>query len=240
MSSSPRLTAGIAALAIVVVGCVQSNQGPPASPTQSIAMESPSPTSTPPRNRSFRPASKPARRHQLQCHRSPRLRRRPPWFLDQTPIFSSIVPSTSLGAVGQTQSYSASTGNNEFLVSVTMGSGDCQSGCINQHTWNYSVSYDGKVTLVSEQGEPSRARSISAPPIQRRSTFSSSRGQSALSSETRPIQTARRDRLANVPVVLRDPAGNEVASGTRRRRPELPRSPSQAAPTTSSQGRSEA
>jgi len=130
------------------------------------------------------------------------------------PLFSSMTPPTGFAGVGRTTSYTATTGDNEFLVSVTMGSGDCQSGCINQHTWNYSVSYDGKVALVNEQGpefegtvdhgtaDPATVHVllIAGPvcPVERNPPDPSC--------SPRPV--------ANVPVVLRDAAGNQVANGT--------------------------
>ena len=39
-----------------------------------------------------------------------------------------------------------------FIVTVRIGWGDCQAGCIDEHTWVYAVSPDGSVTLQSEGG----------------------------------------------------------------------------------------
>ena len=44
------------------------------------------------------------------------------------------------------------SGVGAFIVSVTVGWGDCQSGCIDKHTWQYAVAPDGTVTLQSEAG----------------------------------------------------------------------------------------
>jgi hypothetical protein len=41
-----------------------------------------------------------------------------------------------------------------FDVTFEVGWGDCPAGCIDRHRWNYSVSRDGAVTLVSESGSP--------------------------------------------------------------------------------------
>jgi hypothetical protein len=135
-------------------------------------------------------------------------------FASNPPLFGSIAPSSSLGAVGQSASYSASTGNNEFLVSVTMGSGDCQSGCINQHTWNYSVSYDGTVSLVSEQGDAFEGSVDlgTADPATVHVVLVA--GPVCPVERNPPDPNCAPRPVANVPVVLRDPAGNEVASGT--------------------------
>jgi hypothetical protein len=41
-----------------------------------------------------------------------------------------------------------------FDVVFEVGSGDCQSGCIDRHRWTYHVTRDGAVTLISESGPP--------------------------------------------------------------------------------------
>lgn len=50
-----------------------------------------------------------------------------------------VVPASGVGA---------------FLVSVRVGWGDCQAGCISEHTWRYAVLPDGTVNLQAEAGEP--------------------------------------------------------------------------------------
>lgn len=39
-----------------------------------------------------------------------------------------------------------------YTIEVTVGWGDCPSGCIERHVWTYEVGGDGTVTLVSEEG----------------------------------------------------------------------------------------
>jgi hypothetical protein len=41
-----------------------------------------------------------------------------------------------------------------FTVTFEVGWGDCQSGCIDRHSWTYAVSRDGAVTLIEESGSP--------------------------------------------------------------------------------------
>ncbi len=41
-----------------------------------------------------------------------------------------------------------------WMVTYRIGWGDCQAGCINEHTWTYRVDADGTVTLLSESGSP--------------------------------------------------------------------------------------
>jgi hypothetical protein len=40
-----------------------------------------------------------------------------------------------------------------FVVTVTVGWGDCQAGCISRHEWLYAVQPDGLVVLQSEGGD---------------------------------------------------------------------------------------
>jgi hypothetical protein len=68
-------------------------------------------------------------------------------------LFAQILPSSG-SALGQSSSYTASDTGSDYTVDVTLGSGDCEAGCIHSHTWSYSVAYDGNITLISEQGDP--------------------------------------------------------------------------------------
>jgi hypothetical protein len=44
--------------------------------------------------------------------------------------------------------------NGGYSIAITLGSGDCPAGCINQHTWRFTVSADGSVTATGESGDP--------------------------------------------------------------------------------------
>jgi hypothetical protein len=55
--------------------------------------------------------------------------------------------------VGATTWYEASLTLDGFSVAVTLGSGDCEAGCIDKHTWTYHVDYDGTVTLTGDTGD---------------------------------------------------------------------------------------
>jgi hypothetical protein len=67
------------------------------------------------------------------------------------PLFSSI-EALRPHAVGQSSWYEAFESGDGFNVTVNIGSGDCEAGCINKHSWIYSVSRSGKIALVDEQG----------------------------------------------------------------------------------------
>ena len=69
------------------------------------------------------------------------------------PRWAAMVPLRS-DLIGASLWYEATAGTDGgFNVDITAGSGDCMAGCINQHTWHYSVNADGDVTLVSEDGD---------------------------------------------------------------------------------------
>ena len=58
-------------------------------------------------------------------------------------------------AIGQASWYQVApaSGVGAFVVTVRVGWGDCQAGCIDEHRWNYAVQPDGTVTVVSQEGD---------------------------------------------------------------------------------------
>jgi hypothetical protein len=73
--------------------------------------------------------------------------------LAQDPRFASIVPLDP-NLIGQSAWYEVGPAVVGWRVTVTMGWGDCQAGCISRHVWVYDVDADGTVTLVDERGDP--------------------------------------------------------------------------------------
>ena len=69
------------------------------------------------------------------------------------PRFAGIRPRDP-DMIGQSSWYEVApaSGVGAFIVSVRVGWGDCQAGCIDEHTWVYAVAPDGTVTLQSEGG----------------------------------------------------------------------------------------
>jgi hypothetical protein len=70
------------------------------------------------------------------------------------PRFEGIMPRDA-DMVGQSSWYEVApaSGVGAFLVAITVGWGDCPSGCIDEHTWVYAVLPDGSVTLQRESGD---------------------------------------------------------------------------------------
>ena len=56
--------------------------------------------------------------------------------------------------IGQSSWYEIkpASGVGAFLVTIYVGWGDCQAGCIDHHTWTFSVAPDGSATLLNESG----------------------------------------------------------------------------------------
>ncbi len=54
--------------------------------------------------------------------------------------------------IGQSAWYEATPAGDDFRVEVYVGWGDCIAGCIEHHSWVYTVARDGTVTLVEEAG----------------------------------------------------------------------------------------
>lgn len=71
------------------------------------------------------------------------------------PRLAGIQPFDS-GLVGQASWYTVqpASGVGVFVVTVRVGWGDCESGCIDEHGWVYAIGPDGSVSGVSESGPP--------------------------------------------------------------------------------------
>ena len=69
------------------------------------------------------------------------------------PRFANIGPMDP-ELIGQSAWYEVTpaSGVGAFIVSVTVGWGDCPAGCIDRHTWTYAVAPDGTVALQNESG----------------------------------------------------------------------------------------
>ncbi len=73
--------------------------------------------------------------------------------LAQDPAFAGLGPRDP-DLIGQSAWYEVAPGSGGWQVTITKGSGDCEAGCINRHTWTYHVDASGTVTLLGEGGDP--------------------------------------------------------------------------------------
>jgi hypothetical protein len=80
------------------------------------------------------------------------------------PRLTGILPRDP-DMIGQSSWYEVApaSGVGAFIVSVRVGWGDCQAGCIDEHTWVYSVTPDGVVTLQSGGGAEVPAAAYPSP-----------------------------------------------------------------------------
>ena len=69
------------------------------------------------------------------------------------PRLTGIAPHNP-DAIGQSAWYEVApaSGVGAFVVTVRIGWGDCEAGCIDEHVWHKAVAPDGAVSLVSETG----------------------------------------------------------------------------------------
>lgn len=81
--------------------------------------------------------------------------------LAQDPRFSGI-GARDPRMVGQGSWYEVTRAGAGWRVTVQVGWGDCPAGCINRHTWEYVVGFDGAVSKIGETGDQLAA--ASGPP----------------------------------------------------------------------------
>lgn len=119
------------------------------------------------------------------------------------------------GLIGQSSWYTVESGSGvgAFEVTVRVGWGDCQAGCIDEHSWVYGVGPAGEVSAVSEAGGP-------VPPDAWPSPIGTGRtgiGGVAVAGPVCPVERVPPDPacaprpVANATLVIRDAAGTEVA-----------------------------
>ena len=73
-------------------------------------------------------------------------------ILDQDERFTDL-SAQDPELIGQSGWYLVEPEEDAWKITVRIGWGDCQAGCISEHTWVYVVGSDGTVTLTSEDGD---------------------------------------------------------------------------------------
>lgn len=137
----PRVASALLVAALVLGACSAGTGGgssslPSGSPTASAApTASSAPSSSAPGAGAIKTAEDAFRAVQA----------RSPWFDGLGPKDPQLI-----GQAGWWEAKPSANGS--WQVTVQMGWGDCQAGCIDHHTWLWSVSSDGVVALVSESG----------------------------------------------------------------------------------------
>ena len=128
-----------------------------------------------------------------------------------------------LNMIGQSSWYEVTPGSGvaAFLVTMRVGWGDCEAGCINEHTWVYGVGPDGTVRLQSEAGAevPAQAWPSSGtggsggggqagPGIQ----ITATAGPTCPVEKVPPDPACAPKPVAGATVVVQDAQGNEMAT----------------------------
>jgi len=124
--------------------------------------------------------------------------------LAQDPRFAGIV-ARDPGMVGQGSWYEVTPDAAGWRVTVMVGWGDCPAGCINRHTWEYLVGFDGAVSKTGETGDQLPAASGTPP------------GEPAASVQPAPSLTpgaSARPAPTAPPVPTRQPAPSVTPSPT--------------------------
>ena len=121
--------------------------------------------------------------------------------------------------IGQSRWWDArpASGVGAFVVTVSVGWGDCPAGCIDTHAWTFAVTPDGAVRLLSETG-------AAVPPevlvpdggIRRGGTGISGHATVARSAPSRPTRPTRLcpRPVGGATIRVTDPSGAEVATAT--------------------------
>lgn len=133
------------------------------------------------------------------------------------PRLTGIAPQDP-NLIGQASWYTVApaSGVGAFVVNVRIGWGDCQAGCIDEHTWVYAVSLDGTVSVVSEAGDPLPADAWPSRDTGTRTGV----GGTAAAGPVCPVETNPPDpacaprKVTSAVVVFRDAAGAEIARTT--------------------------
>lgn len=121
-------------------------------------------------------------------------------------------------AIGQASWYeiTQASGVGAAVVTVRVGWGDCQAGCIDEHRWAYAVAPDGTVTVVSEAGGAVPDDAWPGRPFAGRTGI---RG-TASAGPTCPVERIPPDPacaprpVVGALIVIRDASGAEIAQGT--------------------------
>ena len=72
--------------------------------------------------------------------------------LAQNDRFAGIGPRDP-DLIGQAAWYEVAASGGGWRVTVRIGWGDCEAGCISEHRWVYGVSSSGVVSLIDERGD---------------------------------------------------------------------------------------
>ena len=213
MNAFPRTFVPILLLSLVALACgtgpgATGSPTPGGAPTPTPAPTTgPTPTSTPP---APSPTSSPTPVGTLTVRSAAHAAA---LVFASDPRWAQMVPLRP-DLIGASMWYEALEEVDGFAVIVTAGSGDCQSGCIDRHNWNYHVDYDGTVTLVSEDGDAVDVRPIGGLDGPASVTVHLVAGPTCPVEQVPPDPNCAPRSVVNAEVVIYDASVAEVGRGT--------------------------
>lgn len=128
------------------------------------------------------------------------------------------ITERDLDMIGQSAYWEAmpASGVGAFLVRIYVGWGDCQAGCIDEHSWVYAVGPDGSVTLQSEGGDPVPPDAWPSPGGDGRTglLITATAGPTCPVISDPPDPSCADRPVVGASVIIRDATGDAVASVT--------------------------
>jgi hypothetical protein len=143
MTTIRRLLAILSLTALT--GCAASTGASP-SPSPSFSIVSPSPSASPSGGSA---SASPAPSDAGETVDSPE--EAAERVKEEHPEFAGIGPMDP-NIIGACCWWEATATDDGYRVEITVGWGDCPSGCIDRHVWIFEVSREGDVELIGEQG----------------------------------------------------------------------------------------
>jgi hypothetical protein len=166
----------VVVLALVVIGCAGApspspSPEPAATPTataQPGATATATPPSTAPATQPTEPSPSPTVEATPTAEPTPRITvdsaaQAAALVLASDEVFHGI-SEPQLELAGQCCWYQAHEAVGHYLVTIEVGWGDCQAGCIWTHRWLYQVDHDGTLTLREQEGDEPVERETPAGP----------------------------------------------------------------------------
>lgn len=129
------------------------------------------------------------------------------------PRFASLSPANS-ELIGGCCFYEAVEAPPGYQVTIELGWGDCPSGCINHHKWQFHVDPDGTISLIDESGD----EPVAVNPVGEQrpaNVVVHMRAGPTCPAEPVPPQPGCEPRpVANANLIVRDAQGTELATAT--------------------------
>jgi len=128
------------------------------------------------------------------------------------PHFAALRP-TNTDLIGECCSYEAVDAPPGYQVTINIGWGDCEAGCISHHRWTFHVDPDGTITPLGEQGDAG-APVPSAGNGPARVVLHMRAGPTCPVVRVPPEPGCEPNPVVNAAVIVRDASGTELATAT--------------------------